>query len=186
MPRTRVVFYREREGGVPVLEWPDSLPAKIQDKCEVKIECLRELGHELRRPEADLLQNGICELRFGREGIFGGMTMAKRKHPTTSDAVQILHRRYYEGRPERVRGLEDARVNDSVTRKLTGLRLRAGLTQRQLAKLVGTTASAICRLEDAEYAGHSLAMLNRIASALKQRAEIRFVPIAEGKKLKTA
>ena len=66
------------------------------------------------------------------------------------------------------------------------LRLRAGLTQRQLAKLVGTTASATCRLEDAEYAGHSLAMLNRIASALKQRVEIRFVPIAKGKKLKTA
>jgi transcriptional regulator with XRE-family HTH domain len=60
------------------------------------------------------------------------------------------------------------------------------LTQRQLAKLVGTTASAICWLEDAEYAGHSLAMLNRIASALKQRVEIRLVPVAEGKKLKTA
>lgn len=112
--------------------------------------------------------------------------MAKRKHSTTSDAVQILYRRYYEGRPERVRGLEDARANDSVARKLTGLRLSAGLTQRQLAKLVGTTASAICRLEDAEYAGHSLAMLNRIASALKQRVEIRFVPVTEGKKLKTA
>jgi DNA-binding XRE family transcriptional regulator len=114
------------------------------------------------------------------------MTMAKRKHPTTSDAVQILYHRYYEGRPERVRGLEEARVNDSVARKLTALRLRAGLTQRQLAKLVGTTASAICRLEDTEYAGHSLAMLNRIASALKQRVEIRFVPVTEGKKLKTA
>jgi len=103
-----------------VLEWPDSLPAKIQDKCVVKIERLRELGHELRRPEADLLQNGICELQFGRGGILGGMTMAKRKHPTTSDAVQILYRLYYEGRPEQVRGLEDARVNDSVERKLTG------------------------------------------------------------------
>jgi DNA-binding XRE family transcriptional regulator len=114
------------------------------------------------------------------------MTMVKRKHPTTSDAVQILYRRYYEGRPERVRGLEDARVNDSVARKLTALRLGAGLTQRQLAKLVGTTASAICRLEDAEYEAHSLAMLNRIASALKQRVEIRFVPVATGKKLKTA
>lgn len=112
--------------------------------------------------------------------------MAKRKPSTTSDAVQILYRRYYEGRPERVRSLEDARANDTVARKLTALRLGSGLTQRQLAKLVGTTASAICRLEDAEYEGHSLAMLNRIASALKQRIEIRFVPVAGGKKLKTA
>ena len=112
--------------------------------------------------------------------------MATRKRAATSDAVQILYRRYYEGRPERVRGLEEARANDNVARKLVGLRLRAGLTQRELAKLVGTTASAICRLEDAEYEGHSLAMLNRIAAALKQRVEIRFVPVSQGKALKSA
>lgn len=69
MPRTRVVFYREQDGHAPVLEWLDTLPAKIQDKCVVKIERLRELGHELRRPEADLLRNGIYELRIGREGM---------------------------------------------------------------------------------------------------------------------
>ena len=69
MPRTRVVFYKDREGNVPVLEWLDSLPAKIQDRCVVKIERLRELGHELRRPEADLLRDGIYELRVGREGM---------------------------------------------------------------------------------------------------------------------
>ena len=112
--------------------------------------------------------------------------MAKRKRAAASDAVQILYRRYYEGRPERVRGLEEARANDSVARKLVKLRLHAGLTQRELAKLVGTTASAICRLENADYEGHSLAMLNRIASALKQRVEIRFVPVSQGKALKSA
>jgi len=40
-----------------------------------------------------------------------------------------------------------------------------------------TTASVISRLEDADYEGHSLAMLNRIAGALHRRVEIRFVPI---------
>src|SRR5512146_1568418 len=114
------------------------------------------------------------------------MNMAKRKRATTSDAVEILYRRYYEGRPERVRGLQEARGNDSVARKLTALRLNAGLTQRQLAKRVGTTASVICRLEDAEYEGHSLAMLNRIASVLRQRVESRFIPVAQGKALKSA
>ncbi|MDH5669500.1 MAG: helix-turn-helix domain-containing protein [Nitrospira sp.] len=111
--------------------------------------------------------------------------MAKRTQVSTSEAVRILYRRYYEGRPERVRGLEEARANDSVARKLTALRLQAGLTQRQLAKLVGTTASAICRLEDAEYEGHSLAMLRRIAAALKQRVEIHFVSDRQGKRLNT-
>jgi phage-related protein len=69
VPRTLVVFYKDRDGNVPVLEWLDSLPERVQDKCVVKIERLRELGHELRRPEADLLRNGIYELRVGREGM---------------------------------------------------------------------------------------------------------------------
>lgn len=111
--------------------------------------------------------------------------MRKTKRPTT-DAVEILHRRYYQGRPDRLAALDEARANDSVARKLTSLRLQAGLTQRRLAKLVGTTASVVCRLEDAEYEGHSLSMLNRIAAVLKQRIEIRFVPATPGRKLKTA
>ena len=44
------------------------------------------------------------------------------------------------------------------------MREAAGLTQTELAKRVGTTQSAIARLEDAEYAGQSLAMLERIAA----------------------
>lgn len=112
--------------------------------------------------------------------------MVRRKKRATADAVQILYRRYYDGRPERLEGLDEARANSSVARKLTALRLRAGMTQRQLAGLVGTTASAICRLENADYEGHSLAMLKRIAAALDQRVELRFVSVSQGKRLKTA
>ncbi|WP_165223449.1 type II toxin-antitoxin system RelE/ParE family toxin [Aquisphaera insulae] len=63
MPRTHVVFFQDDEGVVPVLEWFDHLPEKALDKCRVKLERLRELGHELRRPEADYLRDGIHELR---------------------------------------------------------------------------------------------------------------------------
>jgi ribosome-binding protein aMBF1 (putative translation factor) len=55
------------------------------------------------------------------------------------------------------------------------MRADAGLTQAEIARRVGTTQSVIARLEDAEYTGHSLSMLERIASAcgvaLKLRAE---------------
>ena len=97
----------------------------------------------------------------------------KRKH--TADAVAILHRRYFGGKPERLAELEEERANAEVARKLYALRSEADLSQRELAKLVGTTASVICRLEDADYEGHSLAMLRRIAAALQRRVEIRFV-----------
>jgi DNA-binding XRE family transcriptional regulator len=101
--------------------------------------------------------------------------MAERRKPTT-DAVEIVHRRFYEGKPKRLAELEEARADDEVARQIYELRTEAGLTQRELAKLVGTTASVICRLEDADYEGHSLAMLRRIASAFQQRVVIRFVP----------
>jgi len=101
--------------------------------------------------------------------------MARKRKPT-SDAVEILHRRYYAGRPDRLAALEEERANAEVARTICELRKKAGLTQSELAKLVGTTASVISRLEDADYEGHSLSMLRRIAGALDKRVEIRFVP----------
>jgi phage-related protein len=65
VPSTRVVFYREEDGSVPVLEWFDDLPTKAQDKCRIRIQRLAELGYEIRRPESDLLRDGIHELRIG-------------------------------------------------------------------------------------------------------------------------
>lgn len=100
-----------------------------------------------------------------------------RRGKRSTDAVEILRKRHYEGRPARMRALEEARANADIARRIHDLRTRAGLTQAQLAKVVGTTASVICRLEDADYEGHSLAMLRRIAAALDQRVEIRFLPV---------
>lgn len=54
---------------MPVLVWLDTVPRKAQDKCRVRIERLKELGHELRRPEADYLRDGIYELRVNQQGI---------------------------------------------------------------------------------------------------------------------
>ena len=102
--------------------------------------------------------------------------MAKTSKPVT-DAVEILHRRFYEGKPARLKNLEEERANEEIARRILDLRTAAGLTQTQLARLVDTTASVICRLEDTDYEGHSLAILRRIAGALNQRVEIRFVPI---------
>jgi DNA-binding XRE family transcriptional regulator len=98
---------------------------------------------------------------------------------STSDAVQILHRRYYQGKPKRIADLKEARAEEDLARTLYELREQAGLTQARLAKLIGTTASVVSRLEDSDYSGHSLTMLKRIAQALGKRVEIRFVPQAE-------
>jgi ribosome-binding protein aMBF1 (putative translation factor) len=104
------------------------------------------------------------------------MLKKNRKTPKrTTDAASILHRRHFAGKADKLAVLEEERANAAVDRQIFDLREKAGLSQRELARLVGTAASVICRLEDADYEGHSLAMLRRIAAALHKRVEIRFV-----------
>jgi phage-related protein len=93
MPRINVVFYKDDDGSVPVLEWLDSLQPKALDKCVVRIERLKELGHELRRPEADFLRDGIYELRVGLQHVnyrmlyfFHGRTIAVLAHGLVKEA----------------------------------------------------------------------------------------------------
>ena len=94
---------------------------------------------------------------------------------TTTDALKILA--HMSGKdPAMQRMFEEEVANREVAQKIHQLREGAGLSQAALAKRVGTTQSVISRLEDADYEGHSLAMLNRIAAAVERRVEIRFVP----------
>src|SRR5438128_771059 len=66
-------------------------------------------------------------------------------------------------------------LNAEVARLIYDARSAAGLTQEELADRIGTKQPVIARLEDADYDGHSLSMLQRIASALDQKIELRFV-----------
>lgn len=98
------------------------------------------------------------------------------KKPSHSDTLRHLYDRYVGDDPERVAAYERAVADAHVARQISQLRTEAGLSQRELAARVGTTASVICRLEDADYDGHSLAMLRRVAAAVGKRVEVRFVP----------
>jgi len=92
----------------------------------------------------------------------------------TRDALEILKR--VTGDDARVQAdIEEAKINLQVAQMIYDARTRAGLSQRELAALVGTRQPVIARLEDADYEGHSLTMLQRIAEALNQRIEMRFV-----------
>lgn len=91
----------------------------------------------------------------------------------TSDAMTILDRMAGDS-PQLRRLSEEARVNAAVAQLIYDARNKAGLSQAELAERVGTKQSVISRLEDADYEGHSLTMLQRIAAALGQCVEIRF------------
>ena len=97
------------------------------------------------------------------------------KRQFKSPALKYAYDRYISEDKAKVESFAEELANAEIAGQIYRLRNKARLSQRQLAAS-GTTASVICRLEDAEYSGHSLAMLRRIAAALNKRVEIRFVP----------
>jgi len=100
-----------------------------------------------------------------------------RKNPFRSKSLRAAYDRYIGDDPAQQAVFEEELASAEVARKIRDLRTGAGLSQRALAALVGTTASVICQLEHAAYRGHSLSMLRRVAAALNRRVEIRFVPL---------
>ena len=103
----------------------------------------------------------------------------------TKDALKIIDR-MIGGDAELRQMIADETVNASVARMVYDARMNAGLTQRALADLIGTKQPVIARLEDADYQGHSLTMLNRIARALNQRLTLRMDPITRRPRRKGA
>src|SRR3954467_6484152 len=98
------------------------------------------------------------------------------KEGSRTDAVEILRRKFVDGDAPRAAEVERERMNAEVAQLIYDRRVAAGLTQKELARLVGTTQSVISRLEDADYEGHSLTMLQRIAAALGHRITIDMAP----------
>ncbi len=101
--------------------------------------------------------------------------MAKRSRVVT--ASEILYRRYYHGKPsERLAEARATMASLALGDKIRTLREKAGLTQAQLARRIGTQPSQISRIEDADYASHSVETLRRITAALNATLRIDLVP----------
>ena len=122
MPRTPIILFRDEDGAVPVLDWLDGLEKRAKDKCRLRLERLGLLGHELRRPEADYLRDGIHELRVGLRGVnyrmlyffHGGIAMVvshgivkERVVPPKEIARAIACKQKFERDPERHAYRED-------------------------------------------------------------------------------
>ncbi len=90
----------------------------------------------------------------------------------TRDGVTILRDRYIGNDPERLAQLHEERVSADVAQLICDARTSAGLSQKELAALIGTTQSVISRLEDSDYGGRSLTMLERIARALGKKLTV--------------
>ena len=99
----------------------------------------------------------------------------------TTDAVRILESTIRDDPIARARVAKEE-LGLRIAEGLLAARTAAGMSQQQLALRAGTTQSVISRVEDAEYRGHSLELLQRIASALELELDVTFTPIARRKR----
>jgi len=97
----------------------------------------------------------------------------------SSDAFELIYNRYIKDDPARVASFQEELTKAEIAREIYDLRDQAGLTQEQLADLVGTNASVIGDIEEADYEGDFLSMASKIATALHRRVEVRLVPVED-------
>ena len=102
--------------------------------------------------------------------------MKKKK---TTDAVAILEKLFIKGDPARLAAIEAEREKIKIAEQVYALRTEQGLTQQQLADIMGTTQSVISRIESTDYESERLDTLQKLATALHCRLEVRFVSEAE-------
>jgi len=102
--------------------------------------------------------------------------MRAKQRNTITDAREIVDRRFFEGRPDRIAALNQTRQEMALGLKIRRVREDAGMTQAGLAKLIGTQTSAISRIEDADYDRHSVQTLTKVADALGMRLIIDIEP----------
>ncbi len=118
MAAIEVVYYQEADGTVPLVEWLKVLPTKVIQKCVAKLGRLEQLGHELRRPEADYLRDEVYELRasyqgvhyrmlyffYGREVVIVSHGLVKEKAvPPREIDLAVKRKRSFEAKPDRHR-----------------------------------------------------------------------------------
>jgi phage-related protein len=111
-----LIYYQEEDGAVPLIQWFDTLSPKAIQKCHVKLDRLEQLGHELRRPEADYLRDGIYELRASYQGVhyrmlysFHGRAAVVVSHglmkesavPPREIDLAVKRKGWFEAKPER-------------------------------------------------------------------------------------
>lgn len=96
MPPTTIVAFREADGSVPILDWLDNLSDAVRDKCVIRLELLAEQGHDLRRPHADVLRDGIHELRVRHQRVnfrmlyfFHGRRAVVMSHGLTKQQARV-------------------------------------------------------------------------------------------------
>jgi DNA-binding XRE family transcriptional regulator len=109
------------------------------------------------------------------------MASSKRQRPPRNDALAVITK-MFGAEPGWKQGVADAEAAAQIAEEVYALRARHGLTQLGLATLIGSSQSAVARMEDATYRGHSIAVLRRMAEAVGEQVSFKFIAAASSPK----
>jgi ribosome-binding protein aMBF1 (putative translation factor) len=99
-----------------------------------------------------------------------------KNNKPASDIIKYMHQHYIKGNKKRLAYIEQEKTRLEIAQKIYDLRTKAHLTQSELAHRIGTRQSVISRLEDADYDGYTLKILDKIAEAVNCHLKVEFVP----------
>lgn len=115
MPEVKVIFYKDDDGSVPIIDWLETIQAKPRAKCFDWVGRLKTFGHELHRPYADYLRDGVYELRvrmgkvnyrmlyffYGDQAVVLTHGLTKKKNIASVEIDKALYfKKKYESDPE--------------------------------------------------------------------------------------
>lgn len=99
-----------------------------------------------------------------------------KNNKSASDIIKYMHQHYIKGNKKRLAYIEQEKTRLEIAQKIYDLRTKAHLTQSELAHRIGTMQSVISRLENADYDGYTLKILDKIAEAANCHLKVEFVP----------
>lgn len=94
--------------------------------------------------------------------------MTKEKSATQKLKERLLKDPEFKAEYERTRPYAE------IAREIVRIRCEKGLTQKQLAELMGTTQSAIARIESQDYGRIEFQTLEKVANALGKTLKVSF------------
>lgn len=109
------------------------------------------------------------------------MASHKNQRAPHNDALAVMTK-MFGAEPGWEKGVADATAAAEIAEEVYALRERHGLTQRELAARIGSSQSAVARMEDGEYRGHSMSVLRRMAAAVGEQVSFKFVAAPRSKK----
>ena len=192
MQQTRIVFYRELSGRVPMQRWLDKVPKNSQTECRrARVGRVRYrmfyfwhggaavFSHGIAKKESAVSQRALHRVLARKRGLSKTQPYTHKKttmpkENTTPDAVEIMHRRYFEDNPDMMEMLAAARISGNIAHHIYNLRASTGQTQEEFGELVGVDPIIINDIEESDYAGDSFAVLAHIEKILL--AQMPFLP----------